>query len=109
MSLRPANRLAQTQRLALNTGLALSLRVLRHDSAGLAALLEEQAETNPQLRLHKPARAPTDWLPRWTSAFSTPGLAPEIDIPAAQPGLLQHVSGQITLLFPPENRARRRL
>jgi RNA polymerase sigma-54 factor len=101
MSIRPANRLAQTQRLALNTGLALSLRVLRHDRDGLTAYLEEQAETNPSLRLQKPERAPQEWLPRWTSAFAAAPLAPDIDVPAAQPGLLQHVSGQITLLFPP--------
>ena len=101
MSIRPANRLAQTQRLALNTGLALSLKVLRHDSEGLAAFLEEQAETNPQLRLHKPERAPSDWLPRWISAFAAASPMPEIDSPAAQPGLMQHVSGQISLLFPP--------
>lgn len=65
----------QTQRLALNTALHASIRVLGADAEGLTRYLEEQAAENPALRLAPaPERPAGEWLPRWQTAFvSTEG------------------------------------
>ncbi len=83
----------QTQRMALTTGLATSIRILRADAAGLSRYLEEQAAENPQIILAKPQV--TDWLPRWKSAFSD-AERPEQE--AAGPSLVSHVIGVIEAL-----------
>ena len=83
----------QTQRMALTTGLATSIRILRADAAGLSRYLEEQAAENPQIILTKPQG--TDWLPRWKSAFSD-AERPEQE--ATGPSLVTHVLGMIDAL-----------
>lgn len=83
----------QTQRMALTTGLATSIRILRADAAGLSRYLEEAAAENPQIILTKPQV--TDWLPRWKSAFSD-AERPEQE--AAGPSLVSHVIGVIEAL-----------
>lgn len=80
----------QTQRMALTTTLAASIRVLRADAAGLARYLEEQAAENPALVLAPPP-PPADWTPRWKSAFATGGEAPEQA--SAAPSLVSHALG----------------
>lgn len=91
----------QTQRMALTTGLATSIRILRADAAGLSRYLEEQAAENPQIILTKPQVQ--DWLPRWKSAFSD-AERPEQE--AAGPSLVSHVLGMIEALrlSPPDQR-----
>ncbi len=81
----------QTQRMALTTGLATSIRILRADAAGLSRYLEEQATENPQLILAKPLVQ--EWLPRWKSAFTSDAERPEQE--AAGPSLVSHVLGLI--------------
>lgn len=81
----------QTQRMALTTGLATSIRILRADAAGLSRYLEEQAAENPQIILAKPQVQ--DWLPRWKSAFGFDADRPEQE--AAGPSLVSHVLGMI--------------
>jgi RNA polymerase sigma-54 factor len=81
----------QTQRMALTTGLATSIRILRADAAGLNRYLEEAAAENPQIILTKPQVQ--DWLPRWKSAFGTDAERPEQE--AAGPSLVSHVLGVI--------------
>jgi RNA polymerase sigma-54 factor len=83
----------QTQRMALTTGLATSIRILRADAAGLSRYLEEQAAENPQIILTKPQG--TDWLPRWKSAFSD-AERPEQE--ATGPSLVTHVLAMIDAL-----------
>ena len=83
----------QTQRMALTTGLATSIRLLKADAAGLSRYLEEAAAENPQIILTKPQA--TDWLPRWKSAFSD-AERPEQE--AAGPSLVSHVIGMIEAL-----------
>jgi RNA polymerase sigma-54 factor len=77
----------QTQRMALTTGLATSIRILRADAAGLSRYLEEQAAENPQIVLTR--RQVQEWLPRWQSAFRADGERPEQE--AAAPSLVGHV------------------
>lgn len=84
----------QTQRMALTTGLATSIRILRADAAGLSRYLEEAAAENPQILLAKPQVQ--DWLPRWKSAFNTDAERPEQE--AAGPSLVSHVLGVIEAL-----------
>jgi RNA polymerase sigma-54 factor len=84
----------QTQRMALTTGLATSIRILRADAAGLSRYLEEAAAENPQIILTKPQVQ--DWLPRWKSAFGSDGERPEQQ--AAGPSLVSHVLGVIEAL-----------
>lgn len=84
----------QTQRMALTTGLATSIRILRADAAGLSRYLEEAAAENPQIILAKPQMQ--DWLPRWKSAFNTDAERPEQE--AAGPSLVSHVLGVIEAL-----------
>lgn len=84
----------QTQRMALNTGLANSIRILRADAAGLSRYLEEQAAENPQILLTRPLVQ--EWLPRWKSAFQADGDRPEPA--AAAPSLVSHVLGMIDAL-----------
>ncbi len=84
----------QTQRMALTTGLATSIRILRADAAGLSRYLEEQAAENPQIILAKPQVQ--DWLPRWKSAFNAEAERPEQE--AAGPSLVAHVLGVIDAL-----------
>lgn len=84
----------QTQRMALTTGLATSIRILRADAAGLSRYLEEAAAENPQIILTKPQVQ--DWLPRWKSAFGSDGERPEQE--AAGPSLVSHVLGVIEAL-----------
>lgn len=81
----------QTQRMALTTGLATSIRILRADAAGLSRYLEEAAAENPQILLAKPQVQ--DWLPRWKSAFGFDADRPEQE--AAGPSLVSHVLGMI--------------
>ncbi|MFZ1512957.1 MAG: RNA polymerase sigma-54 factor, partial [Tabrizicola sp.] len=59
----------QTQRMALTTGLATSIRILHADAAGLTRYLEEAAAENPQIILTRPQVQ--EWLPRWKSAFGS--------------------------------------
>ena len=81
-----------TQRLALNTALTASLRVLKADAEGLTRYLEEFAAENPALVLTPPERGPGDWLPRWTQAFAAPSVEATA---AAAPSLLAHVMADI--------------
>ena len=83
----------QTQRMALTTGLATSIRILRADAAGLSRYLEEQAAENPQIILTRPQVQ--EWLPRWKSAFGSDDR-PEQE--AAGPSLVSHVLGMIEAL-----------
>jgi RNA polymerase sigma-54 factor len=84
----------QTQRMALTTGLATSIRILRADAAGLSRYLEEQAADNPQIILSRPQVQ--EWLPRWKSAFASDAERPEQE--AAGPSLVSHVLGLIEAL-----------
>lgn len=84
----------QTQRMALTTGLATSIRILRADAAGLSRYLEEQAAENPQIILTRPQVQ--EWLPRWKSAFGSDAERPEQA--AAGPSLVAHVLGLIEAL-----------
>lgn len=84
----------QTQRMALTTGLATSIRILRADAAGLSRYLEEQAAENPQIILTRPQVQ--EWLPRWKSAFNSDAERPEQE--AAGPSLVSHVLGMIEAL-----------
>ena len=81
----------QTQRMALTTGLATSIRLLRADAAGLSRYLEEAAAENPQIVLTRPQVQ--EWLPRWKSAFGSDAERPEQV--AAGPSLVSHVLGMI--------------
>lgn len=83
----------QTQRMALTTGLATSIRILRADAAGLSRYLEEQAAENPQIILTRPQVQ--EWLPRWKSAF---GADDRPEQEAAGPSLVSHVLGMIEAL-----------
>jgi RNA polymerase sigma-54 factor len=95
MSQRQRILIAQQQRLALNTSLQASIRLLRGDAAGLTRYLEEQAAENPHLRLIAPEMPGLgDWLPRWSGllAFGNRGAAGTADDPAAAaPSLVAHV------------------
>jgi RNA polymerase sigma-54 factor len=84
----------QTQRMALTTGLATSIRILRADAAGLSRYLDEQAAENPQIILTRPQVQ--EWLPRWKSAFASDAERPEQE--AAGPSLVSHVLGLIERL-----------
>lgn len=84
----------QTQRMALTTGLATSIRILRADAAGLSRYLEEAAAENPQILLTRPQVQ--DWIPRWKSAFASDAERPEQE--AAGPSLIAHVLGMIESL-----------
>ena len=84
----------QTQRMALTTGLATSIRILRADAAGLSRYLEEQAAENPQIILARPQVQ--EWLPRWKSAFNSDAERPEQE--AAGPSLVSHILGMIEAL-----------
>lgn len=92
----------QTQRMALTTGLATSIRLLHADAAGLSRYLEEQAAENPQIILTRPQVQ--EWLPRWKSAFTSDAERPEQA--AAGPSLVSHVLGMIEALRldPPQTR-----
>lgn len=81
----------QTQRMALTTGLATSIRILHADAAGLSRYLEEQAAENPQIMLTRPQVQ--EWLPRWKSAFGSDAERPEQE--AAGPSLVSHVLDMI--------------
>ena len=83
----------QTQRMALTTGLATSIRILRADAAGLSRYLEEAAVENPQIILTRPQVQ--EWLPRWKSAF---GADDRPEQEAAGPSLVSHVLGMIDAL-----------
>ena len=100
--------LKQTQRLALNATLGASIRMLRIDAAGLTKYLEDQAATNPHLRLDPPpAPGLHDWLPRWRGVLHAGGVVDVIDqSPDAAPGLMAHVISATDLLrlAPPERR-----
>lgn len=84
----------QTQRMALTTGLATSIRILRADAAGLSRYLEEQAAENPQIILTRPQVQ--DWIPRWKSAFASDAERPEPA--AAGQSLVAHVLSVIEAL-----------
>ena len=96
----------QTQRMALTTRLATSIRLLRADAAGLNLYLEEQAAENPQIILTRPPQA--EWLPRWKSAFAAVGpAAGEGPEPAgAAPSLVSHVLGLVARVCPDPAEAR---
>lgn len=98
MEARQNIRITQSQRLQLNLGLQTSIRVLKADSEGLTRFLEEQAAENPHLRLAAPPE-PTEWLPRWESAFSAQGGGMDPDLAAsAGPSLMAHVVDRIAAL-----------
>ncbi len=80
--------------MALTTGLATSIRILRADAAGLSRYLEEQAAENPQIILTRPQVQ--EWLPRWKSAFASDAERPEQE--ATGPSLVSHVLGMIDAL-----------
>lgn len=84
----------QTQRMALTTGLATSLRILRADAAGLSRYLEEQAAENPQIILTRPQVQ--EWIPRWRTAFAADAERPEQA--DAGPSLVGHVLSVIEAL-----------
>jgi RNA polymerase sigma-54 factor len=86
-----------TQRLALNTALMASLRVLKADAAGLTRYLEETAAENPSLILTRLEPGPQDWLPRWTAAFAATSDVPAV---AAAPSLIAHVMAEIDSRIP---------
>ncbi len=90
----PQLALKQTQRLALNATLGASIQLLRTDAAGLTKYLEDQAATNPHLRLDPPpAPGLHDWLPRWRDVLHQGGVVDVIDqTPDAAPGLMAHVT-----------------
>ncbi|MCX7286774.1 MAG: RNA polymerase sigma-54 factor [Rhodobacterales bacterium] len=94
--MKPGNRISvqQTQRLALTTGLAASIQVLRADSEGLSRYLEEQAAENPALVLSRPN--PVEWTPRWKSVLGTGGEPPEAEAPAAS--LVSHALALVEAL-----------
>ncbi len=95
MSQRPRIQVTQTQRLQLNAGLQVSIRMLRADAAGLVRYLEEQAADNPHVRLDPPPLpAPGEWLPRWTRVL--PGaIADAVEHEGAGPSLMAHVLAAI--------------
>lgn len=84
----------QTQRLALTTGLATSIRILRADAAGLSRYLEEAAAENPQIILARPQVQ--EWIPRWRTAFAADVERPEQAAPG--PSLVSHVLSVIEAL-----------
>ncbi len=95
---RPRIVIAQQQRLALNTSLQASIRLLRSDTAGLTRYLEEQAAENPHIRLIPPEPpGPGDWLPRWSGVLAVGSRSgmPDDSIASAQPSLIAHVLGAI--------------
>lgn len=105
MSQRPRIVIAQQQRLALNTGLTAAIRLLRSDAAGLTRYLEEQAATNPHVRLVGPDAASLgDWLPRWSGVL-TYGPRSRVAPPetaSADPSLISHVTAAVRAMrLPP--------
>lgn len=85
---RPRISIAQTQRLQLNLGLAVSIKVLRADAEGLTRYLEEQAAENPCIALERVPQG--EWLPRWTAAFAQEfGETDQQE--SAAPSLMAHV------------------
>lgn len=99
MSQRPRITITQTQRLQLNLGLHVSIRLLRADAAGLTRYLEEVAAENPALRLEPPPLpAPGEWLPRWSRVFAAPDFG-EVEQAALGPSLMAHVMASIDLLM----------
>ena len=104
MSQRQRILIAQQQRLALNSSLHASIRLLRSDTAGLTRFLEEQAADNPHIRLIPPEPAALgDWLPRWSGAlaFGTRSAPAIEEAAAAQPGLIAHVTAAIQAMALP--------
>lgn len=102
MSQRQRIIIAQAQRLALNTGLHASIRLLRSDAEGLARYLEDQAAENPHLRL-TPAALPEvgEWLPRWSGVHfqaTSGGSAREVETASAAPSLIAHVLAAVEKL-----------
>ncbi len=99
MSQRPRITVTQSQRLQLNLGLQVAIRLLRADAAGLTRYLEEVAADNPALKLDPPPLpAPGEWLPRWSRVFVASGVASGAGHPepsAAGPSLLAHVLAEI--------------
>lgn len=93
MTTRSRIHLSQSLRLALNPALQTSIGILRTDAAGLTRYLEEQAATNPHLRLVPVLAAPSDWLPRWRGVFERAGSGGgDPDLAAAiSPSLIAHV------------------
>lgn len=109
MSQRPRIVIAQQQRLALNSGLSTSIRLLRSDTAGLTRYLEEQAAENPHVRLVGPeAAALGDWLPRWSGVFgsSAQGATGAAEISASGPSLTAHVIQAIRAMALPHEAQR---
>lgn len=103
MSQRPRIQIAQQQRMALNTGLATAIRLLRSDATGLTRYLEEQAAENPHLRLSAaPPPEAGDWLPRWSGvlAYGSAGAArmAEPEAEATAPSLIAHVMAAVSAM-----------
>lgn len=98
----------QTQRLALNANLGVSIQLLRSDAAGLTRYLEEQAANNPHLRLDPPpAPGLHDWLPRWSGVLHALGAPDLMDLAQdVAPGLMVHVSAAIDRLRLPASQRR---
>lgn len=98
MSQRQRIVIAQQQRLALNSSLHASIRLLRSDTAGLTRYLEEQAAENPHLKLIPPeSPALGDWLPRWTGvlALGDPASPFIPEAASAPPSLIAHATAAI--------------
>lgn len=106
---RQAARLTVTQKLRLNGSLAASIRVLQFDASGLTRYLEEQAAMNPNLVLGPSVIDPTQWLPRWTTAFASQGMhrhdGPDIGDLLQSPalGLITHVTQEIERVITTQN------
>lgn len=105
MTQRPRIVIAQQQRLALNTGLTAAIRLLRSDAAGLTRYLEEQAATNPHIRLVGPSAAALgDWLPRWSGVltYGTRSQPAQMETASADPSLIAHVTAAVRAMgLPP--------
>ena len=94
--MRSRNRIliAQTQRLSLNSSLSMAIEVLRADATSLTAFLEEKAAEIPALVVSAPVQR--DWRPRWSDAFSRPGLPGERRSTSGPgPSLFAHVQKRI--------------
>lgn len=93
-------RLEQSQKLRLSAGLAVAIRILRHDAEGLTRYLEEYAAENPHFTLKPVEASPKEWTPRWSNAFQG-AEGDMIDrVAAPMPGLASHALAQMEMLLP---------
>lgn len=99
MSTSSGLRATQNQRLALNTSLQASLRVLQSDALGLTRFLEEQAAELPALILQPQVPALGEWLPRWSGVVPFDEAA-EARVEASGPSLVSHLLSALPGLVP---------